>query len=58
LKQELMRGEPDHWFWALAAITRKNLIPPESRGKIKEMAEAWIRWGNSRDAQTLGTVFF
>ena len=58
LKRELEQGEPDHWFWALAAITRRNPVPPDSRGKIRKMAEAWINWGNSSDAQTLGTIFF
>jgi hypothetical protein len=36
---------PDHWFWALAAITRENPVPPQSRGKIREMAKAWLEWG-------------
>src|SRR5262249_25632314 len=35
----------DHWFWALIAITGANPVPPESRGKFKEMAEAWLEWG-------------
>jgi len=37
--------KPDHWFWALMAITSANPIPHEDRGKIKKMAEAWVRWG-------------
>jgi hypothetical protein len=36
---------PDHWFWALAAITDENPVPPESRGKLSEMAKAWLEWG-------------
>jgi hypothetical protein len=36
---------PDHWFWALAAITRANPVLPNSRGKIREMAKAWLEWG-------------
>lgn len=44
LLRELQR-EPDHWFWALKAITGVDPVPPEARGKIQEMARAWLRWG-------------
>jgi hypothetical protein len=36
---------PSHWFLALAAITDENPVPPESRGKLSEMAKAWLAWG-------------
>jgi hypothetical protein len=36
---------PDHWFWALAAISDENPVPPESRGNLSEMARAWLAWG-------------
>ena len=42
--RELER-EPDHWFWALRAISGEDPIPPESRGKIDQMTAAWLRWG-------------
>ena len=42
---EELRREPHHWFWALEAITEENPVPPESLGKIKEMANAWVEWG-------------
>jgi hypothetical protein len=42
---EELRREPHHWFWALEAITEQNPVPPESLGKIQEMADAWIEWG-------------
>jgi hypothetical protein len=45
LQNELKEGEPDDWFAALWAITDANPIPSGSRGKIREMAEAWIDWG-------------
>ncbi len=45
--EELQR-EPDHWFWALEAITQEDVVPPESRGKIGEMADAWIAWGKQQ----------
>ncbi len=40
-----LRREPDHWFWALEAITEQNPVPPEAMGKVRLMAEAWVRWG-------------
>jgi hypothetical protein len=42
---EDLRREPHHWFWALEAITEQNPVPPESLGKIQEMANAWVEWG-------------
>jgi hypothetical protein len=46
LLRELER-EPDHWFAALRTITGANPVPPETRGKLAEMAAAWLRWGRS-----------
>jgi hypothetical protein len=43
-----LEREPDHWFWALRAITGVNPVPSESRGKLPEMAKAWIRWGHEQ----------
>lgn len=40
--------EPDHWFEALHQITGANPVPPESRGDLRKMAEAWLRLGRSR----------
>ena len=40
-----LRREPDHWFVALHTITGANPVPPESEGKVSEMANAWVRWG-------------
>jgi hypothetical protein len=37
--------KPDHWFVALNAITGARPVPPESRGRIKEMTQAWVNWG-------------
>lgn len=42
--RELER-EPDHWFWALRAITGANPVKPEQQGRLKQMAQAWIQWG-------------
>ena len=42
---ELMNREPDHWFEALSQITGANPVPLQSRGNVREMADAWVRWG-------------
>ena len=44
LLRELER-EPDHWFWALKAITGVDPVEPTQRGRVKEMAQAWLEWG-------------
>ena len=36
---------PDHWFVALHAITGANPVPEEARGRLREMAAAWVAWG-------------
>ena len=41
--EELAR-EPDQWFWALEAITEANPVPPESVGRVRESADAWLGW--------------
>lgn len=45
--EELQR-EPDHWFWALEAITDENPVPADVLGKVRMMAQAWIDWGKQR----------
>ena len=40
--------KPDHWFWALHAITGADPVNPEDRGKLRKMAEAWLRWGKEQ----------
>lgn len=42
--RELER-QSSHWFWALKSITGANPIKPEQRGKVKEMADSWLKWG-------------
>ena len=42
--RELQR-EPNHWFWALEAITEENPVPPDAAGNVRLTAEAWIEWG-------------
>ena len=43
-----MMIKPGHWFWALKSITGEDPVSPEQRGRIKEMTEAWLRWGREQ----------
>ena len=43
-----LAAEPDHWFWALKAITGCDPVPPAHRGNIEMMATDWLAWGKSR----------
>lgn len=45
---ELAR-EPDHWFWALNAITGVDPVRPSDRGDIQKMAQAWLKWGRAKE---------
>ncbi|SKB13023.1 hypothetical protein PL11201_460032 [Planktothrix sp. PCC 11201] len=40
-----LEQKPDHWFWALRAITGDNPVKSEQCGRMKLMAQAWIQWG-------------
>ena len=42
-----LEREPDHWFWALRAITGASPVRPSSRGDLRKMAEDWIRWAKT-----------
>ncbi len=42
---ERMRSQGGHWFEALQQITGARPVPPESRGRIREMTQAWLDWG-------------
>jgi hypothetical protein len=39
---EELRREPDHWFWALQAITGVNPVPTQDQGDITRMTQAWL----------------
>ena len=41
-------SEPDHWFWALRALTGANPVTENECGDIAKMARAWIDWGKIR----------
>jgi hypothetical protein len=39
---------PIYWLPALRQITQENPVQPEQRGKIKQMADAWLNWGKEK----------
>jgi hypothetical protein len=41
-----LQQNPDHWFWALTAITGNNPVRPEDAGNVEKMTQAWLEWGN------------
>jgi hypothetical protein len=43
-----LKNAPEHWFWALAAITGANPAENEPDGDIQAAADAWIQWGVRR----------
>ncbi|MCZ2207875.1 hypothetical protein [Cylindrospermopsis raciborskii] len=46
-----LKQQPDHWFWALRSITGENPIRPEDRGRVGQMAMAWLEWGRQHGYQ-------
>ncbi len=42
---ERLSVEPDHWFWALKAITEDDPVPEEHRGNLIIMTSSWLEWG-------------
>ena len=49
-----LQQSPDHWFWALRAITGEDPVPPEERGNVAAMRRSWLRWGAERGYVTDG----
>ncbi len=47
LLHELER-ETDHWFRALRALTGADPVPPELRGNLPAIRDAWLRWGRDK----------
>lgn len=45
---EDLRQNPIYWLPALRQITQENPVQPGQRGKIKQMAEAWLNWGKEK----------
>jgi hypothetical protein len=40
-----LKRSPDHWFWALRAITGDNPVPEDHWGNVNLMAKDWLSWG-------------
>ena len=43
-----LEKEPDHWFWALEAITDENPVAESDAGDIEASAREWIQWGRDK----------
>jgi hypothetical protein len=37
-------NRPNQWFWALRSITGADPVPPEYRGRRRDMARIWLAW--------------
>jgi len=46
--KDLQENGPNHWFWALHAITEENPVPQDHPGDIVAMTEAWLQWGRTK----------
>lgn len=45
--EDLKKG-PDHWYWALGAITGANPAAGAAPGDIAAMSAAWLEWGKRK----------
>jgi len=44
-----MKDRAGHWLSVLPAITAADPVPPQQRGNIQAMKEAWLVWGRRND---------
>lgn len=44
---ESLRTEPDYWFYALRLLTGEDPVSPSAAGRMRKMADAWLKWGRS-----------
>ncbi len=42
-----LERKPDHWFWALQAITGKDPVKPDHAGRMRLMAQDWAEWAQA-----------
>lgn len=40
-----LQHEPNHWFWALKALSGVDPVPSEYKGDTQKMTEYWLKWG-------------
>ena len=43
-----LEKEPDHWFWALEAITGENPVTENDAGDMEASSNAWVQWGQQK----------
>ena len=43
-----LRDKGGHWYWALAHLAKTDPVPPNARGNVQKMREAWLKWGSDR----------
>jgi hypothetical protein len=43
-----LKKEPDHWFWALRAITEEDPTRREDAGDLEKMRAAWLDWAKEK----------
>lgn len=43
-----LRLNPDHWFWALQALTGEDPTQPEDAGDLEKMTESWLKWAEEK----------
>jgi hypothetical protein len=44
-----LKQRPEHWFWALTALTgASDVVPPNERGDLAAMTARWLAWGRQR----------
>lgn len=46
-----LEQKPEQWFWALQSITGEDPVTPEQRGRVAQMAQAWLQWAKERGLQ-------
>ncbi len=44
-----LERRPNHWFWALRAITGVDPVSRAHRGDLEAMTEDWLRWGKAQE---------
>ncbi len=43
-----VRARPSHLIIALKRITGEDPVSPDDRGKLRAMADTWVKWGEAR----------
>ncbi|HKI38296.1 MAG TPA: hypothetical protein VKA46_40985 [Gemmataceae bacterium] len=46
-----LEQRPAQWFSALRALTGADPMDPADRGKVRKIADAWLRWGRANGYQ-------